>query len=409
MDDEILVHISAPATRQNDELFRSLSEAYVDFVPHVRHGYERHHQVRETIAPVDCRESATPGPAEISILSTSKDSYGSFPSLLSSGDRISNETNHGEGPAPEPIDDGSIPTSSRLAHLDRIQTHWKEQKAFRSSFASEHHRDPRPSENIATAFVEDTQLGAQALQSQLFDSYSATSEDTSDDEVSEEAAGNGQTQADQVHETTAIECVEATASGTTPVSLAHSGSPADQSVTSQPHPATTTHLYNLARQDVVGYGLSQRDFGKLPIDVFAPAPKVSVECPGKLPSQVTKHLAAVKAHNPKRFQPNRKCEAPKSDDRGYWSVDCSRWSTEVQHEFWTAVCEHVRSGRLGWGVSLHREALSPQNLGLVRVYCWAEVVEHVWLLLWLCSKGQVAISGSTWIDASGDVIFEALS
>jgi hypothetical protein len=45
-------------------------------------------------------------------------------------------------------------------------------------------------------------------------------------------------------------------------------------------------------------------------------------------------------------------------------------------------------------------------LGRVRLYCWAEVVEHTWLLLWLCSKGEVVGSGCKWMDADGSVAFE---
>jgi hypothetical protein len=37
----------------------------------------------------------------------------------------------------------------------------------------------------------------------------------------------------------------------------------------------------------------------------------------------------------------------------------------------------------------------------VRLYCWGEVVEHFWLLLWLCSNGMVASLGLRWIDADG--------
>jgi hypothetical protein len=33
-------------------------------------------------------------------------------------------------------------------------------------------------------------------------------------------------------------------------------------------------------------------------------------------------------------------------------------------------------------------------------------VEYTWLLLWLCSKGQIVGSGSKWIDADGKVMFE---
>jgi hypothetical protein len=153
-----------------------------------------------------------------------------------------------------------------------------------------------------------------------------------------------------------------------------------------------------------------QDFSKLAFEAFPPPPKVSTACPGRLPSQVTRHLAAIKAQNPKRFRYSKKHRTPKADERGYWSIACSIWPIYLQHEFWTSLCEHVSSGRLGWGTTLHREAADAHTLGQVRLYCWAEVAEHMWLILWLCSKGQLvrsaSASASKWIDSDGAVVLE---
>jgi hypothetical protein len=148
------------------------------------------------------------------------------------------------------------------------------------------------------------------------------------------------------------------------------------------------------------------EFSKLPVDAFPPEPKISVAQPGVLPSQVTKHLAAIKKQNPTRFKPSKKRYTPKADNRGYWSIDCSHWIEKLQQEFWTTMCEQIEAGRLGWGATLHRETGSSRSLGKVRLYCWGEVVEHMWLVLWLCSRGKVVGSGLKWMDADGVAVFE---
>ncbi|KAL5121227.1 hypothetical protein ACEQ8H_000695 [Pleosporales sp. CAS-2024a] len=74
----------------------------------------------------------------------------------------------------------------------------------------------------------------------------------------------------------------------------------------------------------------EHDFSKLPIDAFPPAPKVSTERPDKLPSQVTKQLAAVKTQNPKRFNLSARHGTPRYDDRGYWNVPTSAWPVSIQ-------------------------------------------------------------------------------
>jgi hypothetical protein len=66
----------------------------------------------------------------------------------------------------------------------------------------------------------------------------------------------------------------------------------------------------------------------------------------------------------------------------------------------------VANGRLGWGVTLHREPAKGHELGLVRLYCWGEIVEHIWLALWLCSDGKISAFGSKWVDAGEKLVVE---
>jgi hypothetical protein len=40
------------------------------------------------------------------------------------------------------------------------------------------------------------------------------------------------------------------------------------------------------------------------------------------------------------------------------------------------------------------------------VYCWGEVVEHVYLLLYVASDGRVRRMGLQWIDADGAVVVQ---
>ncbi|KAF2030012.1 hypothetical protein EK21DRAFT_66474 [Setomelanomma holmii] len=406
MNDEILVHISTPATRKNDDLFRSLTAAYTEFVPRVRYREEPRY---EAIGPEPSVGSEGGLPwtdhVETSMLSTSKDSYGSFPSHLFSGGQADNQS------------DGSVPTGSRLARLDRIQARWMEQITPKSTFVmkeQQSNRGPHSPKDFSTAFIEDTQLGAQALQSQLHDSHATTSEGTSNDEASSEASQPEKNLAQELGEVTGststevpvvpnrFSSVHARAQESRTVDL-----PTNPPDSSKPTPRTA-RVSKYAPTSTEPAPLSQEDFSKLPTDAYPPAPKITVECPGKLPSQITKHLAAIKVQNPKRFKPSAKRRAPKHDDRGYWMVDCSGWPTSLQHEFWTALCENVASGRLGWGTTLHRENSSSDSLGVVRLYSWAEVVEHMWLLLWLCSRGHIAGSSSRWIDADGKAVFEVL-
>jgi hypothetical protein len=401
MIDEILVHISTPATRQNDDLYRSLADAYLDFEPQRRHGRGPERALNRLEESTNSRSKNNVPPTESSVLSTSRDSYGSFPSYMSSGGLPRDET--------QATGDGSNPTSSRLARLDRIHKAWKEKTTPKSSFnhgAGLASRILHTPEENDTTFIENTQLGAQALQSQLQDGYSTTDEDTSEDEAEPEIApvlGSSLV----TTETTTTQTTYNTIASTQVLPKPALGNiSANQKLLRAPVLSRPNVQPPLKKRKTDEELPNAHDFSKLPADAFPPAPEITTERPGRLPSQVTKHLAALKMQNPKRFKLSKRYGTPRYDDRGHWATDCSRWPAATQKEFWDSIHEHVSSGRLGWGVTLYRDAKSSNTLGQVRMYCWAEIVEYTWLLLWLCSKGQIVGSGSKWIDADGKVMFE---
>ena len=156
---------------------------------------------------------------------------------------------------------------------------------------------------------------------------------------------------------------------------------------------------------------SSIDLSTLPHSVLAPEPKIGITTPLTWPSQITPYLASLKTQHPSTFfQPLKKLHTPAPDTRGWWSVDCSQWPATRQKHFWDAICERLGDGRLGWATSLHREVGAKHgeagNLGEVRVFCWGELVECMWLVLWDCSEGRVGGMGCRWVDAWERVVFE---
>ena len=450
MIDELLVHISAPTTRQTDELYRSLADDYLEFEAQRTHRDES----REDIVPSPSAEyslnAPTPSnqedPATPSFLSTSKDSYGSFPSYLSSDDHTKifagarNPFYHGAG------GEDNAPTSSRLDQLDRIHESWKKQTTPKAGFTGGEppakHVSSSPDE-ANTAFIENTQEAVKQLQSQLPDCYSSTSVDTSEEDSEEEDTQETPVSraeppkrnvrnaprvlvpetpkygsvVSNSRESLRLKEADSVAESPIPVSLSLSFKSdsiiltARESLHQNDASNLLTSTPQLKQSDNTSVDASRElaepiDFSKLCIDAYPPEPKVSIVCPGSLPSQITKALEALKEQNPTRFRPIKRRGTPKADDRGYWFVDCAHWPLPLQQEFWMNMCEQIASKRLGWGATLHREGGTSQSLGRVRLYCWGEVVEHMWLVLWLCSRAKVIGSKLKWIDANGIAIFE---
>lgn len=81
----------------------------------------------------------------------------------------------------------------------------------------------------------------------------------------------------------------------------------------------------------------------------------------------------------------------------------------------------MREGKAGWGVRAFREVQpsppSGETLGQggagagerrreeIKIYCWGEVVGHVWLMLFVCSERRVKrMEGVVWKEGSGRVV-----
>jgi hypothetical protein len=387
-EQEILVHISTPATRQNDDLYRSLADAYLRFEP------------RE--AKSDGSRFANEESRIVPNVTTSNDSYGSFPSHMGSGNRSSSQ-NPADAQAASPLGEESQLPTSRLERLERIQARWR-QTASRPSLANVQRSSTiAPSSALSDgAFIDDTQLAHQAMESQVLHHGSATLEDTSDDESAvvrlllAESAGNPQifrspTKSKTPNSSKSMEVNQAPSRVASSDAIIRTGADSKPPTLQVQSPEPSPGWYN---------------FESLPLEIYPPAPPVTVLSPGTVPSQITGYLETLKKENPNRFRPRRNYRALEQDERGCWVFDTSRWPCAIQPKFWASLADHVGSGKLGWGITLHREPAQSSTIGLVRLYCWGEVVEHIWLALWMCSDGKISVSGSKWVDAEEMVVLE---
>ncbi|KAF3020857.1 hypothetical protein E8E15_007723 [Penicillium rubens] len=86
------------------------------------------------------------------------------------------------------------------------------------------------------------------------------------------------------------------------------------------------------------------------------------------------------------------------------------WPYPLFHAFWSFLSDFVgRDGRAGWGVWCILEAapstLSHTHVSL-KVYTWGEVAMHVYLLLYLASERRVRGMGVQWRDAREEVVIQ---
>jgi len=95
------------------------------------------------------------------------------------------------------------------------------------------------------------------------------------------------------------------------------------------------------------------------------------------------------------------------------------WESQLRKDFWDWLDEFVSTGQAGWGVSCVRVHAGNRNGDVdvamdgedeqiwdLRVYCWGEVVEHIYYLLFVASRSKVKMAGLQWLDGAGEVVVQ---
>lgn len=152
----------------------------------------------------------------------------------------------------------------------------------------------------------------------------------------------------------------------------------------------------------------------LPLTISASPPTTSLD-PFRThitPSLLALYESVALSHC---YQPIHLGRSPRQTERGHWLVDTSRWSVGVQVNFWRFLQQYVESGKSGWGVWCVREISAKQaenerseaaTLGEVKIFCWGEVVQHVYLMLYVASKSKIRKAAARWIDADEKVVVQ---
>jgi hypothetical protein len=143
---------------------------------------------------------------------------------------------------------------------------------------------------------------------------------------------------------------------------------------------------------------------QLPGTIMPSSPEVSIQ---PFESHVT-HCLRLLVENPDiagKYEPLTQSRDIRDTERGYWLLDLSRWSAQLQLDFFRFLTRMIGEGRVGWGVWCVREVEDAERTS-VKVYCWGEVVRHVYLLLYAASKSKVRRLGLQWIDAEGEVVVQ---
>lgn len=183
-----------------------------------------------------------------------------------------------------------------------------------------------------------------------------------------------------------------------------------------------------------------------------PPPPPTASKPFK--THITASLALVAKHAdlPKRYQPTLTARPLRPLERGHWRLDCTSFPPLLRTKMWKFLADFVGQGRAGWGVWCELSVLGPdwepqvarlkESVGevggdrvdgdkgrgdglsregggggeeekengegkgraMLKVYCWGEVVPHVYVVLFLATSRMVKGAGACWVDGAGEVV-----
>jgi hypothetical protein len=92
-------------------------------------------------------------------------------------------------------------------------------------------------------------------------------------------------------------------------------------------------------------------------------------------------------------------------ERGYWRIDARDWPLHHQILFWQKLVRFVGNGVVGLATSCFRQAdEGEESLGIVKVFCWGEIVMHVYLFIYSCGRKEMRKQSATWVDVDGKVV-----
>lgn len=149
-------------------------------------------------------------------------------------------------------------------------------------------------------------------------------------------------------------------------------------------------------------------------------------------SHTTSGLASLISVFPleKHFYPRARFSRPLDPgERGHWRIktfpEMRIWNNQAQDRFWSDLERYIESGNAGWGVTcalevrhIHPDSLKIPLLSLVdsyslpettiqktyRVFCYGEVVPHIYALMQTTSLGMLKRLPNEWVDVNGSTV-----
>jgi hypothetical protein len=409
---EVLAHVSAPATKEEDIRAEKRLQSYLSFQPVRITNFTGSNTVHKQVTMLRHEKRHATSSVERPLKrlkpqahsrNTSDTNKAESADILdrTNFNRLSTEyqtTNtasaalfvHTES-SYKTVDHSWVTTKSSIVKLEMAQQKWKAAQIPTSNV--EWSNEPELS-SISDSQVENTQIAISMLQDGL-----ETVPESQSSQMGEDSTNvNVNVSVETTHIVSTgsemeMESTKATAHAESK-SIAHEA--LHETLHSDDPPSSDSHF-------------DDSKISVLPRVIRSPPPTESIMQSEGTGTFMTKTLQRVMTYTDlvERYKHMKEAREIQASERGYWKIDTSKWSHKRQFDFWTFLNNLVGNGRAGLATQCFRNVnddgsddhTTPDQLGTVRVYCWGELVMHIWLLCHLASGGTLKSKQSIWISA----------
>ncbi|KAI9720686.1 MAG: hypothetical protein M1828_005566 [Chrysothrix sp. TS-e1954] len=377
--DEILVHISASTSKKDDDRYRAIALAYDQFEPLKRHDVTGHNF----------------GGDKITTYRSSKRKH----------------AEHDETPQ-ESFCELEPQTSSKAITKPLVPQSEDVRRPLKDTSLR--------AKDTPCQYIEETPLAVLALESQLL--TSSLLEMANDSPL--DARRNKKRRVENARDKERIESKAMQDSGvvqeqTSQVHMGHLNlsNPSQSLIATQPTESTESDKIDKATRTAIpattmaGADEEDRQLERF----FTSADETAVESLKRLPQHLSYENVPVASHDPRTYSYLTGYLANGQDDppearlflrwikrfpndeawqrRGHWAFNTAGWTLETQAFFWSSLDQVFKSGWLGWSPQAFRNVgrsySRDSEIGDVRVYCPAQIIEPIFVLLYRFSRGMI--------------------
>lgn len=146
-----------------------------------------------------------------------------------------------------------------------------------------------------------------------------------------------------------------------------------------------------------------QEINAFPLEVFSPKAPVGTEGPVTF---VTPILASfyAKAELRNRWKRYAIITRPiKKFEIGHWVIETKAWSSRLQLSFWNVLTHQIGLRQAGISTWCTRTP-EPDGMGTIKVFCWGEIVEHLFLFLFTIAETGISSQETCWLDGQNEVV-----